>query len=157
MSTQPTATPEIVQTEETHTAGVRDTVAFTDFPAFFDRSFPLLAAAIAAQGRTVTGPAFARYRGEFGESADIEVGLPLDRALAQDGEVTPGALPAGRVARLVHAGSFDGLPEAWGALRSWVEKEGLPTQDTYWEVYVTEPTPEMDPADLRTELNWPLA
>jgi hypothetical protein len=25
-----------------------------------------------------------------------------------------------------------------------------------WEVYLTEPSPEMDPADLRTELNWPV-
>lgn len=24
------------------------------------------------------------------------------------------------------------------------------------EFYVTQPTPEMDPDDLRTELNWPL-
>lgn len=23
-----------------------------------------------------------------------------------------------------------------------------------WEVYLTEPSPDMDPADLRTELNW---
>lgn len=157
MSTQPTATPEIVQTEETHTAGVRGKVAFADFPAFFDRSFPLIAAAIAAQGRTVTGPAFARYRGEIGETADVEAGFTVDRVLTPDGEVTPGTLPGGRIARLVHAGSFDGLPEAWAALQSWIAQEGLTTQDTFWEVYVTEPTPEMDPADLRTELNWPLA
>jgi hypothetical protein len=24
-----------------------------------------------------------------------------------------------------------------------------------WEVYTTEPSPEMDPADLRTQLVWP--
>jgi effector-binding domain-containing protein len=25
-----------------------------------------------------------------------------------------------------------------------------------WEVYLTEPSPDMDPAELRTELFWPL-
>lgn len=30
-------------------------------------------------------------------------------------------------------------------------------REVTWEVYVTEPSPDMDPADLRTELNWPVA
>ena len=27
----------------------------------------------------------------------------------------------------------------------------------FWEVYLTEPSPDMDPANLRTELNQPIA
>ena len=55
---------------------------------------------------------------------------------------------------MVHAGSFDTLSSAWERLGSWINDQGLTPTQVYWEVYLTEPTPDMDPADLRTELNW---
>ncbi|MBU7597869.1 GyrI-like domain-containing protein [Streptomyces sp. P38-E01] len=157
MPNRPAAEPEIVEIAETPTVVVRDRVAFVDFPEFFDRSFPLLADAVVAQGLTITGPAFSRYHGEITETADVEAGFPVDRAPEPDGRVTASTLPGGRVARLVHVGSYDGLPDAWAALGSWIAGRELAERDDFWEVYTTEPTPETDPADLHTELNRPLA
>jgi hypothetical protein len=34
-----------------------------------------------------------------------------------------------------------------------VVAQGLRPGSVMWELYVTEPTPDIDPADLRTELN----
>ena len=59
----------------------------------------------------------------------------------------------GRVARTVHAGGYDGLGEAWGSLIGWAAEQGLAPTGEMWEVYLTEPTPDGDPADNRTELN----
>jgi effector-binding domain-containing protein len=42
-------------------------------------------------------------------------------------------------------------------LRGWIEAQGLRAGETFWEVYLTQPTPDMDPGELRTELNWPVA
>jgi len=70
--------------------------------------------------------------------------------------VHPGSLPAGRVARLVHVGGYDGLGESWGRLGAWIAEQNLAPGTVIWEVYVTEPNPDMDPADLRTELYWTL-
>ena len=55
---------------------------------------------------------------------------------------------------LVHEGSFDELGSSWGRLGQWIAAAGLTPGEDMWEVYVTEPSPDMDPADLRTELNW---
>jgi len=63
-------------------------------------------------------------------------------------------LPAGRVARLVHQGGYDQLGASWGRLRSWIDAHGVNPGRDLWEVYVTEPSPHIDPAALRTELNW---
>jgi effector-binding domain-containing protein len=41
-------------------------------------------------------------------------------------------------------------------LAEWLGAQGLSPSDERWEVYVTQPSPEMDPADLRTELYWPV-
>ena len=35
---------------------------------------------------------------------------------------------------------------------AWVDEQGLTPAGPMWEVYVTDPTPEMDPASLRTDL-----
>jgi effector-binding domain-containing protein len=37
-----------------------------------------------------------------------------------------------------------------------MSERGLAFGMPFWEVYLTEPSPEMDPAALRTELNLPL-
>ncbi|ALE74829.1 AraC family transcriptional regulator [Pseudonocardia sp. EC080610-09] len=148
------APPQLITTTATTTAVVRGVVAMTELPAFYDRVFGTLPGVLAAQGVEVTGPAFGLYRGIPAETVDLEVGFPTDRPVADDGEVTAGELPAGRVARAVHSGSFDGLGPAWQDLAGWIAGQGLRPGDTFWEVYLTEPSPEMDPRDLRTELNW---
>ncbi|GAB3464351.1 GyrI-like domain-containing protein [Streptomonospora sediminis] len=157
-ATGPAATgPGLATVDRTTTAVIRGTVAEADLPSFYDRSFGAIATAIAAQGANITGPAFGLYRGDFGDPVDLEVGFPVDRAIEQDGDVAPGQLPGGRVARLTHAGAFDGLPGSWTRLCDWITEQGMRTETFYWESYVTEPTPDMDPADLRVELIMPLA
>jgi effector-binding domain-containing protein len=150
------ATPELVTVRPTTTAVVRGTVDAEEIAEFFDRSFAVLGEAMAAQGVAPTGPAFGMYHGVPDETIDLEVGFPTGRAVETDGSVEPGELPGGQVARLVHAGSFDGLSEAWQRLGGWIAEQDLTPGESYWEVYMTEPNPEMDPADLRTELNWPI-
>ncbi len=152
----PEPEPAVVTLEPATTAVIRRVVPMDRLPEFFDGSFGALAAAVSAQGAGVAGPAFALYHGLPTDTVDLEVGFPTQRAVRADGDVVASALPGGRVARAVYAGSFDGLGAAWGRLRSWIDDQGLKAGETFWEVYLTQPTPDMDPADLRTELNWPV-
>jgi effector-binding domain-containing protein len=39
-------------------------------------------------------------------------------------------------------------------LGTWIGEQDLIPSRVFWEVYLTEPTPDTDPADLRTELDW---
>lgn len=55
----------------------------------------------------------------------------------------------------VHEGGYEELAAAWDRLGEWMSDEGLNFKMPFWELYLTEPSPEMDPADLRTELNHP--
>jgi effector-binding domain-containing protein len=151
------AVPELVTLEPTTAAVVRGTVAADEITDFFDRSFSVLGEAIAAQGVAPIGPAFGLYRGMPEETIDVAVGFPTDGPIEPDGSVELGELPGGRVARVVYAGGFDGLGEAWQRLGTWIAEQGLTPSESYWEVYVTEPSPDMDPADLRTELHWPVS
>lgn len=149
--------PEIVLVEETPTAVIRGTVPVAELPGFFDRSFSTLFATVQEQGVTSAGAAFGLYRGLPTDTVDVEVGVATEGAVQPQGDVVPGTLPAARVARLVHTGSYDGLGASWSRLRSWMREQGLTPGPVLWEVYLDEPSPDMDPAGLHTELNWPIA
>ncbi|WP_209446657.1 GyrI-like domain-containing protein [Streptomyces palmae] len=147
---------EVVTLEPVVTAVVRGVVPVAGLRDFFDASFGALARVIEAQRLTVLGPAFALYHGAPGESVDLEVGFATDSVVRPEDGVVAGSLPGGRVARLTHRGGFDGLGSSWERLHSWVRERGLSAGADRWEVYVTRPAPDMDPSELRTELNWPL-
>ncbi|HEY6533065.1 MAG TPA: GyrI-like domain-containing protein, partial [Acidimicrobiales bacterium] len=146
--------PEIVEVVPVTTAVVRAEVAMAEMQAFFDRTFTTLGEVLATDDAGPTGAAFALYHRPLTDSAQLEVGFPTDRPVQPRDGVEVGALPGGRVARLVHEGGFDGLGASWERLVGWAEEQGLTLGPDFWEVYVTEPSPDMDPADLRTELNW---
>jgi effector-binding domain-containing protein len=151
-----TPEPEIATSPEVHTAVVRGVVGVSELPAFFDRSFAALGAALAAQGATPSGPAFAHYLRPPGETAELEVGFPVERLLESSGDVVPSRWGGGRVATVVHEGGYDSLGESWGRLQDWVARQGLRPAVDLWEVYLTEPTPDGDPAANRTALFLPL-
>jgi effector-binding domain-containing protein len=154
MSESETSEPQIVDVPTTLTAVIAGVVPMDQIANFFDRSFTALAATIGEQGASITGPAFALYHSPPDATADLEVGFPTDRELRPQGDVRAGSLPGGRVARFVHHGGYDGLGATWQRLGEWIAAQGLTPAAVLWEVYVTEPSPEMDPADLRTELYW---
>jgi len=152
----PTNEPEVVNLDPAMTATIREVVATGELAAFYDRSFSALAEQISAQGVSIVGPAFAVYHDHPSSTADVEVGFPTDRKIEPSGGVQPGSLPGGRVARVVHEGGYDGLASAWDRLGDWMGEHGLSFRMPFWEVYLTQPSPDMDPADLRTELNHPV-
>lgn len=140
-----------------------------DLPAFMDRSFTALGRAIADGVFTPDGPAFSRYDGDLsdglGEVTDVRVGFPVATPLDEgvtidvDGEAVtlePSDLPACRLATTKHHGGYDGLGAAWGDFTAAVLARDLRPRSPVWEVYDTEPTPDMDPADLRTGLALPV-
>jgi effector-binding domain-containing protein len=149
-------TPELITVPAVTTAVVRGQVEPHNLRDFFDTSFSTLATTLSTQGIAIAGPAFGLYRDATDDVVDLEIGYPTEREVRADGDVTPGSLAAGRVARVVHQGNFDGLDSSWQQLRAWMDENGLTPQPMRWEVYVTEPSPDMDPAELRTELNAPI-
>ena len=153
----PSAAAELIDTRETPTAVIRGVVPVTQLADFFDRSFGAVAAFTSKQNVEIIGPAFALYHSAPSDAADLEVGFPTAQRVEPADGVEAGSLPAGRAARLVHHGGYDALGSSWGQLERWMREQGLEPAPSFWEVYVTEPSPDMDPADLRTELVWPIA
>jgi effector-binding domain-containing protein len=149
--------PELVNLDPATTAVIRSVVPVAGLRDFFDDSFRTLAQVLAAQRVNAMSPAFGLYRGTPGETLDLEVGFVTDRPVQPADGIIAGSLPGGRAGRLTHSGSFDGLGSSWQRLETWIQAQGLSLRPERWESYVTRPSPEMNPRDLRTDLTWPLA
>lgn len=147
-------------------AAVRLTVpmAELDLGALFGEHLPNIAHRLGDLGVEPAGAPYGRYH-EFGpEVAVAEIGIPTKApvstltpiATAADGELAASELPGGEVAIAIHRGSYDGLPATYATLERWIADQGRQPGGAPWESYVDDPS-EVDPADLLTEVCWPVA
>jgi effector-binding domain-containing protein len=149
--------PQITSHDAQPTAVVRGRVRMDELGGFYDRAYGQVAEALGRQGTHPAGAAFGYYLTRPAEVVELEAGFPTTAAVAEEGDVVASELPAGEVARGTHVGGYEGLGESWGALARWIGEQGRAPGARMWEVYVTEPSPEADPATLRTDLYWTLA
>lgn len=157
--TGPWAKPTILHDRPSARTAVirRDDMTMDGLRAMFDSAFGPIVDALGAAGARPGGPAFARYEGDLSGEFAIEVGFPVDGDFDEPSRVgeqlvIPSSLPGGRVAAYSHIGPYDDLGTAWGKLAESVAAHGNSIGQPMWEVYVTEPRPDMDPATLRTDL-----
>ena len=148
--------PSIVTLQPVVTAAVRATVRMEALRTFFDNSFSLLFSTLDRQQVQAVGAPYARYRGQPTDTVDVEVGIPTSRLVEPEEDVRPSELPGGEVVTATHVGAYDGLGRSYAALAGWIGEQGRAPSSSMWEVYLTEPTPDTDPATLRTQIYWPL-
>lgn len=158
MSDAPATGVEFVEAQAVPTVVVRATdYPLEQMPALFDSTFGALFPALAQRGIAPAGIPFSLHHRVPDATADIEVGIPLAEPLGAsitvgDVVLTASELPAGTIARTTYVGGYDGLGAAWGAFLGEVGASGRAPDVPFWEVYVTEPSPDADPATMRTDL-----
>lgn len=139
----------------------RETVATDELPAYFDRTYPLLIDVLAAVGAHPAGPARAYYFSPLTDTVDLAAAFPLHPEQVAAVEAAHPELvhhvPECRAFTTRHHGSYDKLGETWQELTEAVRESGRQAGPVYWETYVTEPSPEADPADMITDLYVTLA
>ncbi len=110
-------------------------------------------------GLAMAGPPFARYPEVGMGSMVMEGGVPLQAPAP--GPLDEGmealTVPAGPAAVIVHRGPYDTLPQTYGVLEAWLEREGRQRSGPPCEVYLTDPGEHPDPATWETEIIQPLA
>ena len=146
---------EITQVRPQNVASVRESIAHDDMTEALGRMFQEVAAVLARQGVGPSGPRFARWH-TFGDSIDLEAGMPVAAPIRPEGNVRASSLPGGPAAHAIHMGHYERLQAAYQAISDWIERTGRRPGEGPWEVYTTDPTTEPDPERWRTDIHWPL-
>lgn len=148
--------PQIVDTPIQHAAVIHLTIPREEIRNVMGPGLAELMATVAAQGLKPSGSWFTHHFRMAPTTFDFEIGVPVDQPVVAAGRVKPGQLPAGRVARTVYQGGYEGLGGAWGKLGDWISAGGHTPGENLWEVYKSGPEANPDPTSWRTELNRPL-
>jgi effector-binding domain-containing protein len=148
--------PEIREIEPEPAAVIHAVTDASGIPAVIDRSFPAIFKALAEQHITPSGPPFIRYL-QTGQQFELQLGVPVPAHAGQLQGVEDTSLPAGRVVVLRHIGPYGELRGACEELFAWVAEHGQQPGGAHWEVYVTDPYSEPDPAKRITDIYVPLA
>ncbi|MFC7402560.1 GyrI-like domain-containing protein [Citricoccus sp. GCM10030269] len=152
---------EVTFLEAPEVPTVVNTVAdhpMSEMAEVFDSTFTALFPSLGTQGIQPVGPAFSLHTRMPAETVDMEVGVPVDRplteAISTDSGVTlrPSKLPSGRIAIMSYFGPYDGIGAGWERLMQSIADAGHQPGLPLWEIYTTEPSPDIDPATLRTDL-----
>jgi effector-binding domain-containing protein len=121
-------------------------------PVFFGRALPRVLAALEAQHLVPSGEPFAYYHGMPNGTVDVEAGFPVRGAFVPAGDVIRSELPPGRVVTGLHRGPYEKLAETYAQMSGWAAQQGLTLADSLWEVYLTDPEREPDPAQWQTRV-----
>lgn len=137
-------------------AGARFEVPMAELQNVFGRGFAAVAQAAATQGIALTGPPFAFYPRMPTDTVEVIAGFPVAAPIAAEGEVEPFELPGGRVITATHVGPYEAMATTYDELLAWAKSEGLTPADAMWEIYMSDPETEPDPATWRTLIFWPV-
>ncbi|MBO2448925.1 GyrI-like domain-containing protein [Actinomadura barringtoniae] len=159
--------PLIVERPEQPYVAVRRRVTLQRFHEIADR-MPGLFGWLGQRGVAPAGAPFFRYVtvGDDGQM-EVEAGVPVATAVAVEGDIVAGTLPAGRYASVTHVGHPDKLFDVTKQLLNWAAGQGhtwdMSESDDgeHWaarlEILKTNPAEQPDPETWETEVAFKLA
>ena len=136
---------------EQPTAVRRATLPAEQVGSWLADTYAQVAAYLERAGVPLSGPPYARYVFRDHEM-EIEAGFPVADPIAGDGQIEPSGLPAGPVAMTTHYGPYETLEEAYKAIMTWMDGQGLKPAGAHWEIYFSDPAKEPDSSRWRTDL-----
>jgi effector-binding domain-containing protein len=104
------------------------------------------------------GPPFMLYHDiEYKEKdVDIEVGVPISKAIKGSDRVKVYELPGAEIASAVYKGPYSGVNAAYQAVLAWCEANGYQLYGPTREIYFTNPGDIKDPSQNVTEIQIPV-
>lgn len=142
----------------TATLAIRERVTMADLEGWWSGAFEELRKAIGDAGVMRAGPDGCCYPNEMfaEEEGEMVAFVPVQGLAHLSGRVEALELPGVELAVMLHEGSYHELDQTYGALGTHVAERAIGVDGPIRELYVVSPFDADDPADLRTELGWPV-
>ena len=119
------------------------------------QAYGAIAQYLGGLGERPAGPPFTAYYNMDMQDLDVEIGFPVSRKVAGEGDILACELPAGKIATCIHVGPYSELTPAYTALSEWTEAQGYEATGVAYEFYLNDPT-QTPPEELMTQIVFPL-
>lgn len=127
----------------------RDTMSVESFGNYYGRLYET----VAREHLELNGVVIAIYHDkEFDPaSSDIEVGVGIE-----DRSKATRILPETLCAKTTHVGPYSGLPDAYGAIVTWINSNGYEMNGMPYEIYVKTHFDKLPPQEWVTDIYFPV-
>lgn len=130
---------ELIDQPEQMVLAIRTRSRVENLPSLIGMSYQRIAAYLAACGASPAGAPYAAYFNQDMSDLDVELGFPITKACADNGDLHCHAIPAGRAVAALYKGSYSGLTAAYDAMKAWMASNGLEPSGIAYEYYFTGP------------------
>ena len=132
-----------------------ETLSISELPAWLGRSLATVVEWLPSQRSHPAGPPFARYHRLDDGRFVVDAGFPVSAPVTGSDSVRGVTLSGGTVATTVHVGPYDQMAPGYRAVETWITAHGGEAVGDPWEVYLSDPGAQPDPATWRTEIVQP--
>ncbi len=107
-------------------------------------------------GQNMVGPPFSIWHEYVGPTFVFDTGIPVAKPMKGADDIRSVKTYGGKVVKAVHTGSYETTQYSWEAMDAFIKENSLQSNGDPYEVYLTDPMAEPDPAKYVTELYWPI-
>ena len=98
---------------------------------------------------------FAAYYNMDMEDLDVELGVPVSKPLAGNGEIYLSKIPAGKQVSCFHKGPYPQMEPAYNAILRWIDESSYTATGVSYEYYYNSPA-DVPESELMTKIVFPL-
>jgi effector-binding domain-containing protein len=134
---------------------IRTRTSVDQLPDLVGQSYAAIMQYLQEAGGAPSGVPFAAYFNMDMQDLDVELGFPVAQALPGQGQIQPGAIPAGMVATCLYTGPYPQMGAAYEAITQWIKDHGYEPSGVSYEYYLNSPA-DCPPEELQTRIAFPL-
>ncbi|HYE82297.1 MAG TPA: GyrI-like domain-containing protein [Clostridia bacterium] len=134
---------------------VRKTTSVENLPQEIGKAYGSIMQYLLGLGEQPAEAPYTAYYNLDMEHLDVEMGFPVSKKLAGQGEIKAGEIPAGKYAECMYKGPYSGMVPVYDAMNQWISKNGYTAVGTAYEVYYNSPA-EVPESELLTKIMLPV-
>jgi effector-binding domain-containing protein len=130
---------ELTEQKEQPVLSVRTRTPVANLTVELGKAYQSIFTFLGQIGENPAGAPFAAFYNMDMQNLDVEIGIPVSKPIAGEGEVKQSSIPADKQASCIYKGAYDQISPAYEALTKWItEKNQVPTGICY-EYYLNTP------------------
>jgi effector-binding domain-containing protein len=148
---------EVKQVESQKTIVIRFDVSSKEIGPAMGEAFGKLFGFLGSNSIAPAGPPFSVYYSyDPAGNTVFEAGVPVSDTVSGNDEIRYKEFPAMKVVTTQFKGPYDAMEPTYGELYKYVSANGLESDGTAWEVYLTDPSQQNEPKENQTLIYMPV-
>lgn len=146
---------EVIEAKAQPILSMRTVTSVGNLPKELGRIYGAICTYLAKVGEQPQGPAFSAYYNTDMENLEVEIGFPVAKEIAGEGDILASEIPGGKRAFCMYKGPYKGMASTYEALTKWIAENGYTPTGVAYEFYYNSPD-EVPESELLTKIEFPL-